>query len=511
MGALRRRLKKCLALASVAIWGSLPAQALSTVPFTPPPALSPSPVIVSGYGFGGKNVTYAQLFNKSDSVVDLAGWQLEYLASAGTEYTLLVRLDGLLKPLNYAVAAETNLLPGADYTYAPSAVGTPAVSLRLSPASQYKPEDVKLPAKPEASYWRRNVSDSTGNYLSTYASFIPAAGDTLYGGGLYTFPNEAGLQISEILPSPRDCSPLDTSLDCLEYVKLYNPTTAPIDMSAFRLRSGYKGQSATSSNTFLLSGLIQAGHYLTVTAAADGRPLTLTNGGGYVWLEDMYGVKLYGATMQDYPDAGSDSRKGQAWAYDTADGAWKWTSRPTPADAPSVFPASVEVETAADTSLTPCQPNQYRSPETNRCRLVPVPEITTLAACSPGQYRSPETNRCRSVEIAASLTPCTAGEERNPETNRCRRMTVAESKLTPCLPSQERNPETNRCRNKAAALASKDTPFPVEPAGQTAASFTGWWVLGGIFVAAASYGIWEWRQELLKAGSRAMRHVPFVK
>jgi hypothetical protein len=319
------------------------------------------------------------------------------------------------------------------------------------------------------------------------------------------------LQVSEILANPRDCSPIDAALDCDDYVKLYNPTTQPIDLSMFRLRSGYQGQSSTSSNTFLLDGVLLPSHYQVVVNTADNRPISLTNTGGYVWLEDTYGVKLYSPTVQAYADASSDSRKGQAWAYDAADGSWKWASLPTPADTPSVFPTVVTAETATETMYTPCQPNQYRSPETNRCRLIPIPEIASLAACSPGQYRSPLTNRCRNAETAASLMPCAEGEERNPATNRCRRIGNTESTLVPCQPNQERNPETNRCRSKTAAADSAAVPFPVEMTPQTGTSFVGWWVLGGISAVAASYGIFEWRQELLAAGRRAAQYLRIRK
>jgi hypothetical protein len=83
--------------------------------------------------------------------------------------------------------------------------------------------------------------------------------------------------------------------------------------------------------------------------------------------------------------------------------------------------------------------------------------------------------------------------------------------LTPCKPDQERNPETNRCRNKTVAANAATAPFPVEPVDQSGADFVGWWVLGGIGALAVGYGIWEWRQELVRTGSRAVRYLPFVK
>lgn len=515
MRELKKNLKY-LVLAGLVVCNVLPAQALSTVPYTPPATQSAAPVIVTGYGFDGANVTYVQLFNKSDQVVNLTGWQLEYKRAGSDDVHLLIQLDGLLKPSNYVVAAEAGFMEGVDYSYTYPSLpdGAPVAQstvFHLLPTPEYKVEDIKLPTKAEVSYWRRNISDSTGNYLSTFASYVPTETDTLYGGGLYEVPDEVGVQVSEILANPRDCSPIDTALDCHDYVKLFNPTTEPIDLSLFRLRSGYQGQSATSSNSFLLGGVLEPSHYLPVTLTADGRPLTLTNSGGYVWLEDVYGIKLYEPTVQAYVDASSDTYKGQAWAYDQTDGSWKWTSQPTPADSPSIFPAVVTAEATTETSLAPCQPNQYRNPETNRCRLIPVPEVATLAACSAGQYRNPSTNRCRNIEVAAALTPCADGEERNPATNRCRRIASADSTLTPCGSNQERNPETNRCRNKTAASVAADAPFPVEAVGQGASSFVGWWALGGVSVVGLGYGIWEWHQELLAIARRLANYRPFSK
>lgn len=266
------------------------------------------------------------------------------------------------------------------------------------------------------------------------------------------------------------CSPLDASLDCNDYVKLYNPSDATIDLSTLRLRVGYNGQDATSSNTYILGGQLLPGHFTIVNQDESGRSVSVTNSGGYVWLEDTYGVVRYDTTVQNYDDASSDSKQGQAWAYDTTNMTWKWTTTPSPVDGPNLITAVL-----AD--------------------IVANPKV--YAVCEPGEYRSEDTHRCRSAAAlaAATLTPCDAGEYRNPATDRCNKVAVVEEKTCPA--GQERNPATGRCRLLPAEV--NDPSFAVEPMEKPSEQFMGWWTIGGVGVGAAGYGVWEWRREVVVA------------
>lgn len=512
MRALRVGLGTQLIIIGLAIVTAIPARALVVEPFVPLPEQTASPVIVSGYAYDATSVLYVQLFNKTGEVVDLTGWHIDQKATGATDYSPLAKLDGLLLPSNYVLVAAAGFIDGQDFRFDASvddAIGASAI--RLVPTPTFKPEEVTIGATTQSNFMRRNVSTTTGNYLSTFSPFTPTDSDVLYGGGLYDYPQEAGVRIVEIQANPRDCSPIDMEPECDDYVKLYNPTKQPIELVDFRLRSGFQGDNATSSNTYLLDGMINPGHYAVISISADNRPVTLTNSGGYVWLEDIYGVHMYVPTVQKYEDASSTTHKGQAWSLDPSDGTWKWTTLPTPGDTTNVFPVEMAVEAVDDTAFIPCQPNQYRSTETNRCRLIPVPDVTSLAACSAGEYRNPLTNRCRKVSIETTLTPCDQGEERNPDTNRCRSVAASSSSLKPCLENQERNPETNRCRIKTSAPISDTTPFPVEPIAQNGSSFTGWWALGGIGAVGVGYGISEWHKELVLLFRRGLRHLPFVR
>lgn len=253
-------------------------------------------------------------------------------------------------------------------------------------------------------------------------------------------------------------------------MKFYNPTSLPIDLSQFRLRIGYLGQNPSSSNTFILHGTLQPGQYAVMTYDFDNQPISVTNSGGFVWLEDAYGVTRYDNTVMEYPDASADNKKGWAWAYDASDGVWKWTSQPTPSNSQSVFKLPpVKEKKSSEKSLVPCK---------------------------PGQTRNPETNRCRSTASSAStLVPCKEGQERNPATNRCRSVKGASTELKPCKPGQERNPETNRCR-KVTGGDIPEAAFAVQEVPDSQSTFAGWWVLGGIGALATGYGVWEWRREI---------------
>lgn len=445
---------------------SSPVAAESAEPYTPPPNLTASPVIVTGYSFAGGQLEYVQIYNSDDVPRHLAGWKIELYVANELLPVLSMEVGDWIAPTNYMLAATEVAVSNADFVLpAVDLTGKTLKELRVVPPENagFAQHGVNV----QSGTYQRNISSTTGNYLSTFSAVV---NPTLYGGGSYDFPIATNLQLSEIVAHPRKCSPLETTPDCGDYVKLYNPTAASIDLSRFRLRVGFAGQDASSSNTFLLAGVIAPGQYAVVTHDLDGRDISLTNSGAFVWLEDTYGVVRYDNTVTEYADASAEKKTGWAWAYDSNDGKWKWTSQPTPYNAPSVFVLPVETKKAV--------------------------AVKTLTPCKEGQYRSEETNRCRNIASAAStLTPCKEGQERNPETNRCRSVAGASTELKPCDPGQERNPETNRCR-KATGGDIPDAAFAVQEVPDGDSTFVGWWALAGVGVLAAGYGIWEWRREL---------------
>ena len=209
--------------------------------------------------------------------------------------------------------------------------------------------------------------------------------DRLYDDGLYAPPaTAAGLAIIEIYPYSSSCSPFDSSILCGDYIKIVNTSDHTIDLDEYVLRTDSSSASRTTANTFSLAGTLQPGDTHVVSRTDTGAALSLTNSGGYIWLEDKWGIEQYTDTVAHYESAGS-SRQGYSYAL-AEDGTWQWTSTPQP---------------YGDNTIT-----------------VPIAEA---APCPEGKYRNPDTNRCRNIEdVISDLVPCGEGKERSPETNRCR-------------------------------------------------------------------------------------------
>jgi Lamin Tail Domain len=289
------------------------------------------------------------------------------------------------------------------------------------------------------------------------------------------------ITINELLPNPAGS---DTGH---EFVELYNPNESLVNLAPYVLKVGV---DTPKTYEFPAGSVIEARSYIVLDD--DDMPFTLVNTTSQVTLESVDG------TVIDESPVYTNSESGMAWAL--ISGAWQYTNMPTPAalNQATVITFDPDVEEAV-TGLKPCAPNQYRSLDTNRCRLL-VTIGSTLTPCKDGQYRSETTNRCRSIASdSGTLTPCSDTQYRSTETNRCRLIASSDtSSLTPCKPSQERNPDTNRCRN-VASTSIPSAAFAVQPVADTGSALIGWWALGGIGIVAISYAVWEWRTEIIKS------------
>jgi hypothetical protein len=426
-----------------------------------------SPVFITGVQVTDK-MEAVELYNESSTPVNLSAWSIQYQGEAGVICS--IQLESWILPDSYVTAlvntSANQSIPNVLLFDSCLRSATLPVNISLYNGAQMQetvgPIGDKLAIRKGLTKTYR--SGIFTKDFSVQGEVATPNTDrktwTLYAGTWYEPPSAMNLQINELLPNSRNCSPTETAGDCSDYVKIYNPTNQQIDLSEYRLRNGYLGQTPSASNTTQLSGTVDPGHFAVI-------PVSITNSGGWVWLEDSYGVQRYDVTVQEYPSAESDTKKGQAWAYDESDGIWKWTSQPTPFDSANVFPpAATESPKILDT-LVPCLSNQYRSEETNRCRNNVA--VASVVPCKDGQYRSEETNRCRSIEVASAT-------------------------LVPCKEGQERNADTNRCRNVVSSVPS--AAFAVEPVKDTGKTFVGWWALGGVGLLAAGYAAWEWRREM---------------
>jgi len=286
------------------------------------------------------------------------------------------------------------------------------------------------------------------------------------------------LQITELLPNAAGSDSGN------EYIEIYNPNDTDVSLSYYFL---YTGSDYTHFYSFPIGSRIAAKQYLAFYN--NEIKFTLVNTTSSVRLRPIDNSFIDDTPVYENPD------EGMAWAV--IDGAWQYTNQPTPggANLSSLATESNDTEEASS-NLVPCAPNQYRNPETNRCKLIST-STSSLLPCKEGQYRSEETNRCRSiVSDVSSLIPCAEGQERNPATNRCRSITatLGVSTLTPCKPGQERNPETNRCRNIVKSMPTADyAPEQTESKTDNSVMF---WSLTGLGATAFGYGLWEWRREI---------------
>jgi hypothetical protein len=263
--------------------------------------------------------------------------------------------------------------------------------------------------------------------------------------------------ITELLPNAEGS---DTGK---EFIELFNPNeSGGVQLKGYKLLYGSKLEKNVVLGDFYLT----AGQYLLITNVLV--KFSLVNTSSQVALVNSLGVTVNETPMYSSPP------EGQSWAL--IDGEWMYTTEPTPGEANQMGEIDFEITLSSLVTVPkPCAANQYRSLETNRCRLISTTTASTPAACKPGQQRNPETKRCRTITV----------------TN------------TNCKDGQEKNPETNRCRNiKAISTAT----YGVKGATSQQSAGMGWYIwaaIAGIIILIVGYGVWEWREELAKLISTA--------
>jgi hypothetical protein len=246
-----------------------------------------------------------------------------------------------------------------------------------------------------------------------------------------------------------------------EFIEIYNPNEqVSISLNGYKLAVG-----PTLGKVITLSEyILKPGEYKVFTNAELG--YSLLNTSSRVTLYMPNGDIASEVPVYDSP------RDGKSWAL--IDKVWQYTDQPTPGtvNIRNLFQDN-EVKTENSTALTlkACADNQYRSPQTNRCRLI-------------------------SSNASASPAPCKVGQKRNFETGRCKAITPTAT--TACKKGQEKNLETNRCRNiKQLSTAT----YGVKGATNKQQGGMGWYmwaVIAGIVLLIVGYGAWEWRDELKK-------------
>jgi len=445
-----------------------------------------------------------KVFNDGDTLIDIGNWKITGIFADGLRAELPVSslVEGKLASHKHAVVQISEEVGDASFDtlmWLPVPTrGAVLTSLEVSVrVDGWKTDTYALKTSGSSSapkyddFWVRNQI-SGESYTSTLSSFTVQPVE-LHDDGLYIVPDTFPGNIVEIYSYASNCTPSDVSILCGDYIKLHVDKNADLDsLSSFVVRTDSNSASRTTSNTFHINdAMVNDDGYLTVWLDDSDKRVSLTNSGGYVWLEDLYGLKRYDDTMTQYASASSDEQ-GYSWAH-SDDGLWQWSTTPQP--------FSTNVITVPVEEVTTCPTGKYLNPDTGRCRTIEE-AVNALSACPEGQYRNPSTNRCRQiVSTASTLVPCGEGQERNPLTNRCRSIASAVAELLPCDEGYERNPATNRCRKVAGvSTAASSQNQLIEPEKDGGINVWTWSLITVVMAGAVGYGVYEWRHELLGAG-----------
>jgi hypothetical protein len=470
---------------------------------------------------------FIEVYNPSDSDLDMNGWNLEYLSASGLTVTPLYSFSGdipgksiiLLAHEGYYQAKADGFF-GIGDSKSSGLLAQSGGHVRLKDSggniidligwgSALNPETETVAAMPAGSSAERLIDcagqpiDSNDNSSDFALNAMPTPGtlgnvitsgcdddnqgsqnggdsgndgtgddsgssDNNDTGGQGAGPQTScdGMIISELLPNPAGTD------SGHEFIEIHNPTKDIIDMA------GCKLQTSTSSKIYEFADLkLQPGQYKAFYNDKTG--LTLANsGGGSVYLIDTDDTEIY---QVDYEaDLGDDV----SWSLIGSH--WTQSFSVTPDKANELLESK------------PCPAGQTRNGDTGRCINI-IEEAAGLAPCSEGKERNPATNRCRNIaSLATALKACAANQVRNPVTNRCRKIDGSTSALAPCKPGQERNPQTHRCR-KAAATSSAGNLNDVKDVLSASSENTANWTVAALAVfGALSYAIFEWRNEIFQ-------------
>lgn len=289
--------------------------------------------------------------------------------------------------------------------------------------------------------------------------------------------------ITELFPNPNGADAGN------EFIELYNAGADTVNLSDYVLMMSGKAFHFPSAKLLLSE---------TYVVFSDNElDVVFPNTAG-VELSIVAKNGVVTSTMPAY----SSAPTGQSW--EVQNGYWSYSNQPTPG-AENKPHAGEPVDEEDAKVLAPCASNQYRSVETNRCRLLSV-SSASVTPCKEGQYRSEETNRCRSIAqtVAASLKPCSDDQFRNPATGRCKKIASTDDFLQPCDAGWERSSETNRCR-KIKATSLPLAAFPVTQTDPSSGSFSMMVTVAAVVIGAMGYAVWEWRHEIAGTLSRFIK------
>lgn len=451
----------------------------------------------------GQPTEYVELFNDTNSAIDISNYQLEYAKSTSSlldsqcladawgsldtsSNVKTYSLSGLIQPRGRLVF-EASLNDNVQASIRLSSLSSADNSLSVidivgfgdaSICKEGEPATMPLNGKSIKRIFNTDGhpidTDNNKNDFAAPESPLPE-NDILPETNEPTPPPvcDNSVELSEFLSDPDGLE-----ADGGEFVELYNPTESEASLFGCELKSS---KSSSDLITFTESDKIPAGGYFVINLADK-----LTNSSG--------SITFLSSNREDVVNY-SSIHEGEVFAF--LNNQWQITDKATPGTANQLLLLSEE-ELLADGNdtdqLAACPVGKYRNPDTNRCRNIEA-DSSELSPCDIGESRNPETNRCRKITLAsATLAACDEGEERNLATNRCRKIASSSDDLKACDQGYERNPETNRCRKIVAATgvanslaAAKDSSGP---------SKIDMRIIFVVLLLSIGYGIYEYKTDI---------------
>jgi hypothetical protein len=353
---------------------------------------------------------FIELYNNSDTDIDLAGWHVQYTSATKTDWSSPSRnitLTGIIKAGDYYLLASNGYLADKSNLSFSATLSQTGGHLRIIDknanlqdqigwGNAAMPLGIAVVAPDPGSSIARDTSASgfnlTGDNNTDFADSLtptpkadniitlPATEPDPAGGGSDpTIPatppvttEYAAIKISELLPNP--ASPQTDEQD--EYIELYNPNTFDVDLTGYILTAGLK--STYKYNIKDVS--ITAGGYATFYSKDTN--LTLSNTSGKATLLDPNGKLL------DETAAYADAAPGVAWILNQ--GQWTWTATSTPS-ADNVFtPISI-------TSLAIVKP---KTPKTTKAKAAATKKAPKVKAAKTTKAKKPK----KAKKTAAAVT-----------------------------------------------------------------------------------------------------------
>jgi hypothetical protein len=257
-----------------------------------------------------------------------------------------------------------------------------------------------------------------------------------------------------------------------KFIEIINTTAQTIDLTDCALRRG--------NGYIYLDGELTAGEIKSFDVA--NSTLVQTNSSVNIYVYDILQKKNVATVAYK-------AKSGASYAWLTVGGVEGWYS---------TFAMTPGAENIYQQFQT-CEAGKHINTATGNCVKDPEPP----AECAENQYRNPETGRCKKLDSEKTLAECAAGQFRNPLTNRCKKI-ASDDELSPCAEGWERNPETNRCRKTPIG---SEAAYAVGPMSQGGESRTWLWIGAGGVVLLGAMIAWQFHPEISRLWSKLIDRI----